>query len=76
MDWLHQVRRSAVRPHKYAKVGQGDLGWTLVLAERFKEAEVMFQRALAIDPTNKCAQASLEYCREKVGQRGRCGSAV
>jgi len=43
-----------------------DLGWTLVLAERYMEAEVMFQRALAIDPSDERAQANLEYCREKM----------
>ncbi|MGH7828462.1 MAG: hypothetical protein ACREQ7_25180 [Candidatus Binatia bacterium] len=48
-----------------------DLGWTLVLAERFQEAEVRFQRALVMDPTNERAQANLEYCRERMAERGR-----
>jgi tetratricopeptide (TPR) repeat protein len=47
-----------------------DLGWTSVLAERFQEAEVTFQQALAMDPTNEHAKANLEYCREKMAEKG------
>lgn len=46
-----------------------DLGWTLLLAERYKEAEVMFQRALAMNSSYERAQANLEYCREKMVER-------
>ncbi len=46
-----------------------DLGWTLVLAQRYLEAEVMFQRALAMDPAHERAQANLDYCREKMVAR-------
>ena len=41
-----------------------DMGWTLVLAERFREAESAFQRALEIDPSNERAQMNLQHCRE------------
>jgi len=43
-----------------------DLGWTLVLAERYAEAEAMFLRALAMDPSHERTHANLEYCREKM----------
>jgi len=48
-----------------------DLGWTLLLAERYKEAEATFCRAIAMDPTNERAQANLDYCREKITKRAR-----
>lgn len=43
-----------------------DLGWTLVLAERYHEAEAAFLGALAMDPSNERAQANLQYCQEKL----------
>ncbi len=45
-----------------------DMGWTLVLAERFRDAEAAFQRALEIDPSNERAQMNLQYCREQLSQ--------
>ena len=53
-----------------------DLGWTLVLDERFQEAEVTFHRALVMDPTNERAQANLGYCREKMAEKGRRENGV
>ena len=41
-----------------------DMGWTLLLAERFREAEAAFQRSLEIDPSNERAQMNLQHCRE------------
>jgi tetratricopeptide (TPR) repeat protein len=46
-----------------------DLGWTLVLAKRYHEAEAAFLRALAMDPSNERAQANLQYCRENSSKR-------
>jgi tetratricopeptide (TPR) repeat protein len=46
-----------------------DIGWTLILAERYQEAEAAFLRALAIDPSNERAQANLEYCRQRLSER-------
>lgn len=52
----------------------GDLGWTLLLAERHKEAEAMFQRALVMDPSNERARANLEHCRQqRMGGRNGAG---
>lgn len=48
-----------------------DLGWTLLLAERYEEAEAEFLRAMAIDPANERAQANLNFCREKMAIRAR-----
>jgi Tfp pilus assembly protein PilF len=45
-----------------------DMGWTLVMAERFREAEGLFQRALEIDPSNERAQMNLQYCQEQLPQ--------
>lgn len=44
------------------------LGWTLLLAERYEEAEAMFNSALAIDPSHELARANLEHCRERMAQ--------
>ena len=46
-----------------------DLGWTLVLAERYQEAETTLLRALELDPSNQNASANLNYCREMMGQQ-------
>lgn len=43
-----------------------DLGWTLLLAERYHEAETEFLRALAMDPSSERTQANLEHCRERM----------
>ena len=48
-----------------------DLGWTLLLAERYEEADATFCRAIALDPANERAQANLDYCREKMAKRTR-----
>ena len=48
-----------------------DLGWTLLLAERYQEADAMFRRAIAMDPANERAQGNLGYCREKMAKRPR-----
>lgn len=61
--------RRAVDLDPHNAIYVSDLGWTLVLAERFQEAEATFERALAIDPTNEDAQANLEYCREKMAEK-------
>jgi tetratricopeptide (TPR) repeat protein len=61
-----------------------DLGWSLLLAERYGEAEAMFQRALAMDPSYERAQANLQYCRDRMAERtasnsrsnGRAASGV
>ena len=46
-----------------------DLGWTLLLAERYADSEAMFLRALAMDPSHERTHADLEYCREKMVER-------
>ena len=48
-----------------------DLGWTLLVAERYKDAEAMFCEAIAMDPSNERAQANLVYCRQKMAKRTR-----
>jgi tetratricopeptide (TPR) repeat protein len=45
-----------------------DFGWTLVLAERYQEAEAAFLRALDMDPSDERAQANLQYCRERLAE--------
>jgi Flp pilus assembly protein TadD len=46
-----------------------DLGWTFVLAERYKEAEAAFLRALELDASNENARANLAYCRDMMGEQ-------
>ena len=46
-----------------------DLGWTLVLAERYREAEATLLRATTMNGSNRLAQTNLEYCREKIAER-------
>jgi tetratricopeptide (TPR) repeat protein len=45
-----------------------DLGWTLLLAEQYHEAETEFLRALAMDPSNERTQANLDHCRERMAE--------
>jgi Flp pilus assembly protein TadD len=45
-----------------------DLGWTMFLAERYREAEALFVRALEMDPDNENARMNLEYTRDMLGQ--------
>jgi tetratricopeptide (TPR) repeat protein len=45
-----------------------DMGWTLFLAERYREAEAMFLRALELDPSHENARMNLEYCRDVLSQ--------
>jgi tetratricopeptide (TPR) repeat protein len=51
-----------------------DLGWTFVLAERYKEAEAAFLRALELDASNENALANLAYCRDMMGEQSPPGS--
>ena len=51
-------------PHNSAYVS--DLGWTLLLAERYQEAEATLLQATAMNPSSERAQANLEYCREHI----------
>jgi Flp pilus assembly protein TadD len=46
-----------------------DLGWTLILAERYQEAETAFLRALEMDSANETAKANLEYCRDMMSEQ-------
>ena len=43
-----------------------DLGWTLFLAGRLREAEVVLERAVSMDPANVCAQNNLRMCKDKL----------
>jgi len=54
-------------PHNSAYVS--DLGWTLLLAERYQEAEATLLRATAMNPSNERARANLEYCRDQMAKR-------
>jgi tetratricopeptide (TPR) repeat protein len=45
-----------------------DLGWTMFLTERYREAEALFLRALEIDPENENARMNLEYTRDMLSQ--------
>lgn len=76
MDEALAASRWAVDLDPSNAVYVSDLGWTLVLAERFQEAQETFQRALAMDPTNESAKANLEYCREKMAEKGRRENGV
>ena len=40
----------------------------MFLAERYREAEVLFLRALEMDPDNENARMNLEYTRDMLGQ--------
>ena len=62
-------RAVELQPENAAYVS--DLGWTLVRAERYPEAEEMFHRALGIDPSNERAKANLDYCKKKMAKRPR-----
>ena len=45
-----------------------DLGWTLVLAKRYPQAEATLQRSVRMDPSNERAVANLEYCRARMAK--------
>ena len=62
-------RAIELEPENAAHVS--DLGWTLLLADRYQEADAMFCRAIAMDPSNERAQANLDYGREKMAKRTR-----
>ncbi len=43
-----------------------DLGWTLFLAGRLREAEEALERAVSMDPANECARNNLQMCKDKL----------
>jgi len=43
-----------------------DLGWTLFLAGRLREAEEALERAVSMDPANNCARNNLRMCKNKL----------
>ena len=43
-----------------------DLGWTLFLAGRLREAEEVLERAVSMDPANVCARNNLQMCKDKL----------
>jgi tetratricopeptide (TPR) repeat protein len=43
-----------------------DLGWTLFLAGRLREAEEVLERAVSMDPANECARNNLLMCKDKL----------
>jgi len=52
-----------------------DLGWTLVLAECYQQAEATLQRAVRMDPSNERAVANLEYCRARMAKSPHPGAS-
>lgn len=48
-----------------------DLGWTLLLAKRHREAKRTLGRAVAMDPTNELARENLRFCQEEMAKRSR-----
>ena len=68
--WQRVAEAIELDPHNFAYVS--DLGWTLLLAERYQEAEATLLRATAMNPSNDRAQANLEYCREQMVERCLC----
>ena len=52
-----------------------DLGWTLVLAERYQQAEATLQRAARMDPSDERAVANLKYCRARMAKSPHPGAS-
>jgi len=52
-----------------------DLGWSLVLAARYEEAEKVLERAVSADPSDGLARENLRICRTKMAGRRRRSEA-
>jgi Flp pilus assembly protein TadD len=69
MDEALAASRHAVDLEPDSAAYVSDLGWTLMLAGRYQEAERLFLRAIAMDPADERAEANLDFCRERMKKR-------